>query len=97
MSATKNIIVHWPDGCTTVCIESTIEDLKAMFIWAPDTRIEQIPTRLHWGNEQVSQEIEDTYKTYETIRWNFDLTYEKSYVLTMATVDYWEDGVMTKE
>ena len=38
-SHSKDIAVHWPDGHVTHGIERHIEDLKAMFVYAPDTRI----------------------------------------------------------
>ena len=38
-SHAKDIKVNWPDGHTTKGIEKHIEDLKAMFVYAPDTRI----------------------------------------------------------
>lgn len=38
-SHSKDVIVHWPDGHQTQGIEKHIEDLKAMFVYAPDTRI----------------------------------------------------------
>jgi hypothetical protein len=31
----KDIVVHWPDGHTTKGIDVHIEDLKAMFVYAP--------------------------------------------------------------
>jgi hypothetical protein len=40
-SHSKDIVVHWPDGHQTNGIEKHIEDLKAMFVYAPDTRIQQ--------------------------------------------------------
>ncbi len=35
----QNVVVHWPDGHTTSGLDKHIEVLKAMFVWAPDTRI----------------------------------------------------------
>jgi len=37
-SHSKDVLVHWPDGHTTQGIERHIEDLKAMFVYAPDTK-----------------------------------------------------------
>ena len=39
-SHSQDVIVHWPDGHQTKGIDKHIEDLKAMFVYAPDTRIE---------------------------------------------------------
>src|SRR4249920_3067210 len=40
-SHSKDIVVHWPDGHTTTGLDVHIEDLKAMFVYAPDTRIKE--------------------------------------------------------
>jgi len=42
-SHSNNVIVHWPDGHTTQRPRQYIEDLKAMFVWAPDTRTQGAP------------------------------------------------------
>ncbi len=39
-SHARNIRVHWPDGHYTDGVDKHIADLAAMFVWAPDTRIE---------------------------------------------------------
>lgn len=44
-SHAQEILVHWPDGHTTTGIEKHIEDLKAMFVYAPDTRIQVHPVK----------------------------------------------------
>src|SRR5947209_1893384 len=38
-SHAKDIKVNWPDGHFTTGIDKHIEDLKAMFVYAPDTRV----------------------------------------------------------
>ncbi len=38
-SHARHIRVHWPDGHYTDGIDKHIQDLKALFVWAPDTRI----------------------------------------------------------
>ena len=48
-SHAANIVVHWPDGHETKGIEKHIEDLKAMFVYAPDTRIKQHPVKFGSG------------------------------------------------
>src|SRR6267143_3931412 len=49
-SHSKDIIVHWPDGHQTRGIDKHIEDLKAMFVYAPDTRIEVRPIKFGSGD-----------------------------------------------
>lgn len=39
LSHSRDVVVHWPDGRTTVGIDAHIEDLKALFVWAPDTQV----------------------------------------------------------
>src|SRR5258708_4039148 len=48
-SHSKDVIVHWPDGRITAGIDAHIEDLKKMFEYAPDTRINQHPIKLGSG------------------------------------------------
>jgi hypothetical protein len=48
-SHSKDIVVHWPDGRVTKGIEQHIQDLKAMFVYAPDTRIKQHPVKFGSG------------------------------------------------
>ena len=45
-SHAQNIPVHWPDGQYTEGIDWHIADLAALFVWAPDTRINLHPTRI---------------------------------------------------
>lgn len=49
-SHSKDIVVHWPDGRVTKGLEQHIADLKAMFVYAPDTRIKQHPVKLGSGD-----------------------------------------------
>jgi len=49
-SHAKNIKVNWPDGHFTLGIDRHIADLKAMFVYAPDTKIKIHPIRFGSGN-----------------------------------------------
>src|SRR5262252_6054786 len=42
-SHAKDIVVTWPDGHETHGIEKHIEDLKALFVYAPDLKIKVHP------------------------------------------------------
>ncbi|MEI6503517.1 MAG: polyketide cyclase [Armatimonadota bacterium] len=44
-SHAQDVIVNWPDGHHTNGIQKHIEDLKALFIHAPDTQIKVHPVR----------------------------------------------------
>ena len=48
-SHAQDITVYWPDGHSTKGIERHIEDLKAMFVYAPDTRIKVHPVKFGSG------------------------------------------------
>jgi hypothetical protein len=48
-SHAKDIVVTWPDGHETTGIDKHIEDLKAMFVYAPDITIKQHPIRFGSG------------------------------------------------
>jgi hypothetical protein len=45
----KDIKVKWPDGHSTNGIEKHIEDLKALFVYAPDTNIKVHPVKFGSG------------------------------------------------
>lgn len=47
-SHANDIIVNWPDGHHTNGFAKHLEDIKAMFVYAPDTRIKVHPIR--FGN-----------------------------------------------
>lgn len=49
-SHAQDIIVTWPDGHETRGIDKHIEDLKAMFVYAPDTQIKEHPIRIANGS-----------------------------------------------
>ena len=44
-SHTDDITVTWPDGHETKGLKRHIEDLSAMFVYAPDTKIKVHPIR----------------------------------------------------
>ena len=49
-SHAKDIVVTWPDGHETKGIDKHIEDLKAMFVYAPDIQIKVHPVRFGSGS-----------------------------------------------
>ena len=70
-----------------------------MFVWAPDTRIEQHPVKIASGPwTSVIGVIEGTFTQHMPLPdGTFVEPTGKSFKLTMNTVGYWEDGVMTEE
>ena len=100
-SHAKNIKVNWPDGHFTTGIEKHIEDLKAMFVYAPDTRIKQHPIR--FGNSTgewtcVTGVFEGTFtKPMPIGNGKFIQPTGKAVKMPMCTVGHWKDGVMIEE
>lgn len=99
-SHAADIKVHWPDGRVTDGIDVHIEDLKAFFTFAPDTRIETHPIRIGQGEwTGVVGVIEGTFS--EPMQVGPDQFIQptgQSYKLTMATIGHWTDeGVMDEE
>lgn len=98
-SHAKYINVHWPDGRTTKGIEVHIEDLTAMFVYAPDTRIQEHPIKVASGDyTAVTGVLEGTFtKPVPTGDGKSIPPAGKSFRLTMSAVGVWKDGMMVKE
>lgn len=98
-SHSKDIIVHWPDGHQTRGIEKHIEDLKAMFVYAPDTRIKVHPIKFGSGEwTSVIGEMEGTFTQPMPIGDGKTVPPTgKAFKLPMCTVGRWENGVMVEE
>jgi hypothetical protein len=98
-SHAKDIKVNWPDGHFTTGLDKHIEDLKAMFVYAPDTRIKEHPIRFGSGNyTAVTGIMEGTFtKPMPIGNGNFIQPTGKSFKLPMATIGVWKDGVMIEE
>ncbi len=98
-SHAENIIVNWPDGHQTFGIDKHIEDLKFLFVFAPDTRIKQHPIRLSSGNyTAVMGVMEGTFTEEMPIGDGKTIKPTgKSFTLPMATIGKWENGAMVEE
>jgi SnoaL-like polyketide cyclase len=98
-SHSKDIVVHWPDGHQTQGIERHIEDLKAMFVYAPDTRIETHPVKFGAGDwTGVIGVMEGTFtKPMPMPNGKSIPPTGKAFKLEMCTVGHWKDGVMDEE
>ena len=100
-SHSQDIKVYWPDGHFTVGIDRHIADLKALFVYAPDTRISQHPIR--FGNNTgewtaVTGLMEGTFtKPMPIGNGKFIQPTGKTFSLPMCTVGHWKNGVMTEE
>jgi hypothetical protein len=100
-SHANDIKVHWPDGHLTTGIDKHIEDLKAMFVYAPDTRIKVHPVKFASGGEWTSVigEMEGTFTKAMPIGEGKTIPPTgKAYKIVMCTVGHWtKDGVMDEE
>jgi hypothetical protein len=99
-SHAADIKVYWPDGHMTEGIEKHIEDLKALFVFAPDTRIKEHPIRLGSGNvTAVTGVFEGTFTKPMPIGNGKTIPPTgKAFKLPMCTVGIWKrDGTMSEE
>jgi hypothetical protein len=98
-SHAKDIKVFWPDGHVTEGIDVHIEDLKKLFVYAPDTRIKEHPVKFGSGNYTlVTGVFEGTFtKPMPIGNGKFIQPTGKAFKMPMATVGIWENGVMIEE
>ncbi|WP_224367815.1 ester cyclase [Hyalangium versicolor] len=98
-SHAQDVIVHWPDGHQTRGIDVHIEDLKAMFVYAPDTRIQVHPIKFGDGEwTSVVGTMEGTFTQPMPMPDGTSIAPTgKPFKLEMSTVGRWKDGVMAEE
>lgn len=99
-SHSKDIKVIWPDGHIVVGLEKHIEDLKALFVYAPDTRIKEHPIRFGSGNmTAVTGVFEGTFtKPMPIGNGKYIQPTGKAFKMPMATIGIWgADGTMIEE
>ena len=98
-SHAKDIKVFWPDGHMAQGIETHIDDLKKLFVHAPDTRIKEHPIKFGSGNYTIVTGVfEGTFtKPMPIGNGKFIQPTGKAFKMPMATVGIWKDGVMIEE
>ncbi|MFD3588143.1 ester cyclase [Streptomyces sp. NPDC058683] len=99
-SHARNIRVHWPDGHYTDGIERHLADLKAQFVWAPDTRVSEHPLRIAKGElTAVTGVLRGTFsRPMPDGTGGFVQPTGKSFAINMVTVGLWnKHGVMDEE
>jgi SnoaL-like polyketide cyclase len=98
-SHSADIAVHWPDGHVTHGIERHIADLKAMFVYAPDTRIHEHPVKIANGEwTSVIGIMEGTFTQPMPIgEGKTTPPTGKAFKLIMCTVGHWKNGTMDEE
>lgn len=98
-SHSKDIVVHYPDGSVTRGLDPHIEQLKPMFVFAPDTHIREHPIKIASGDwTAVQGTLEGTFTKAMPI--GGDKTASptgKGFKLTMVTIGHWQNGVMDEE
>lgn len=99
-SHTDDIVVYNADGSITKGLHPAhINDLKPMFVFAPDTRIEKHPVK--FGNGEwtaVIGELEGTFTEPMPIGNGQTIAPTgKKFKLRMATIGHWKEGKMTEE
>jgi hypothetical protein len=97
----KDVKVTWPDGHQTVGIEKLIDNLKATFVYAPDTKIKQ--HHIRFGNSTgewtaVTGIMEGTFTKPMPIGNGKSIKPTgKSFKITICTLGRWKDGVLIEE
>ena len=72
-SHAPDIVVHWPDGRTTKGLKKHTEDLKAMFVYAPDTKITELSVKIGSGEwTSVIGVMKGTFQADADRRWQDD-------------------------
>lgn len=99
-SHSRDIVVYWPDGHTTMGIEKHIDDLKTMFTYAPDLKVTSHPIKIGQGDwTAVTGVMEGTFtRPMRTADGRTIRPTNKSFKLNMATIGHWNaDDVMDEE
>ncbi len=95
----EDIIATWPDGNSRVGIDVHIEDLKKLFVHAPDTEIKLHPVRIASGDWTAVMGV--MTGTFAEPMPKGDGTFIKPtgnrFKLQMATIGFWQDGRMVHE
>ena len=98
-SHADDIVVTWPDGHETKGIAKHIEDLKAMFVYAPDTKIKVHPIR--FGKDEwtcVTGVMTGTFSRPMPVGDGKTIQPTgKSFKLNMVTLGHWKGGTMDHE
>jgi predicted ester cyclase len=98
-SHADDIVVSWPDGHDTHGIQRHIEDLKKMFIHAPDTAIKVHPIRIANGDwTAVTGVMTGTFtKPMPMAGGSAVQPTGKTFSVPMATIGHWKGGKMDHE
>jgi len=94
-----DVKVNWPDGHQTSGLDKHIQDLKAMFVYAPDTKIKVHISKFGSGDFTcVTGIMTGTFTQPMPVgNGKFVQPTGKKYSINMCTVGHWKNGVMTEE
>ena len=98
-SHSKDIVVHYADGSVSRGLDAHVEQLKPLFVFAPDTRIREHPIKIASGDwTAVQGVVEGTFtKPMPTGDGKSVPPTGKAFRLTMVTIGHWQGGVMVEE
>jgi len=98
-SHAQDIIVTWPDGHETRGIAKHIEDLKALFVYAPDITIKVHPIRFGSGSwTAVTGVMTGTFIRAMPLPDGTSIPPTgKRFAIGMATIGHWVNGRMDHE
>ena len=98
-SHAADVIVTWPDGHETQGIQKHIEDLKGLFVWGPDIKINVHPIR--FGSGSWTGVMGVMTGTFTGPMAGPDGTTiaptGKRFAIGMATIGHWKNGKMDHE
>ncbi len=98
-SHAKDIVVTWPDGHETKGIDKHIEDLKALFVFAPDIAIKTHPIRFGSGTwTSVAGVMTGTFTKPMPLPDGKSIAPSgKRFAIGMVTIGHWKNGTMDHE
>lgn len=98
-SHARGVVVHWPDGRQSTGLEAHVQDLKRMFVYAPDARIKEHVAEIASGEwTSVIGVTEGTFTApMPTASGTPIPPTGKAFRLVISTVGHWKDGVMDEE
>ena len=98
-SHSPDIVVTWPDGHETKGLESHTNDLKAMFVFAPDIKIKEHPIRFGSGTwTSVTGVMTGTFTQPMPIGEGKSIPPNgKRFAISMATIGHWNGKTMDHE
>jgi hypothetical protein len=98
-SHAADVKVFWPDGHMTQGLDVHMKDLSAMFVYAPDTRVQEHSISFGAGRyTAVTGVFAGTFtKPMPFGNGRFMQPTRKAFKIPMATICVWENGLIVEE